>query len=264
MAPTTGNVRLLSVVRLSDRLVLTTHVHYPVLKSVYDDVLAKVANSNMLETRDKLTVTSRDVGAIHYCADATLCFIVMTAASYPQRVAFKLLEELKEQYAASVGTAADSVTRSNALNSKACRMMARIAARYEDIQQVDQLARIQGETTVIRDIMHDNISAIIQRGDDIAELDDRAATLAVDAKVFTQESRQVKRSMIVRNFKLWTVLAIVLIAIAVWVAIAFLAPVIYIAARYVVVPAALWIYDQFKGDEGAGLNSLVRLGYWIG
>ncbi|KAG9389992.1 Synaptobrevin [Carpediemonas membranifera] len=251
----TGNIRYIAIGKRDDQQIIASHTSYKLDGADYPSLIEKVISASKFNERSRLTITSRDVGTIHYDTTASCAFFVVTAPSYPQRTAFRMLNELKDSFTARIGNSVADAQR-NSLNSRCKPVLSSIASKYDIIENVDRLEALKTETDAIKGIMHSNIDTLIRRGENLDELDDRANSLAVDARMFHTETRRVKRTMWVRNAKLWVVLLLVLIGLVAWVSVAFAAPALWLLLQYVVIP----IYDQLKSDsssnEGMGIAQL--------
>ncbi len=250
-----GNVRYLAVGR-KDRIVIASHLAFQHdLKSMYENVIDKVLKSARLPERPRLTITNRDVGTIHYDSDDKCIYMIVTASDYPQRMAFKLLAELKEQFSVRYGSNVASASL-NSLNSRAKPVFSQLASTYDVLENVDKISRLQHETNEIKDTMHDNIKSMLGRGKNISELDEKASGLAVDAHVFHHEARSIKRAMIIRNIKLGVIIGMVLTFIALWFIVAFGAPVMYALVRYAIIPFVQWAKEKYD-EKSSGLEFLI-------
>ncbi|KAG9395878.1 Synaptobrevin [Carpediemonas membranifera] len=246
-----SNVRYLAVGRREDRMVIASYLAFQHdLKSMYEGVIEKVVRSARLPERPKLTITNRDVGTIHYDSDETSIYMIVTASDYPQRMAFKLLAEMKDQFSVRFGSAVPTAS-ANSLSSRCKSVLSNLVSTYDVLENVDKITRLQKETDAIKDKMHDNINSMLKRGDNINELEEQASGLAVDARVFHKEAEKIKRAMFIRNVKLLIILALIIIGVLLFVAIAFGAPLVYVVIKVAIVPLYEKIRDELSKDSGA-------------
>uniref|UniRef100_A0A8D8PRS1 Synaptobrevin n=1 Tax=Cacopsylla melanoneura TaxID=428564 RepID=A0A8D8PRS1_9HEMI len=79
----------------------------------------------------------------------------------------------------------------------------------------DKLQQTQNQVNEVLDIMTQNVEKIIERGDRIQELDERANNLRDGSTGFQQQSRRLRRNMWWQNFKWNIILGVVGIVILV-------------------------------------------------
>ena len=144
-------VRYAAVGRIVGRMFLCWH-HHPLLDGDWGPtpqqlhaVAQRVLRSaTTLERFPRLSVSDPAAGMVHYDTDGTYVYLVVCAANYPQRVAFKCLAELKAAILANFGermhTAAEGGLNKGAKKLLAevqrdiRRDVAEIAARAPDTQ----------------------------------------------------------------------------------------------------------------------------------
>ncbi|KAG9393738.1 vesicle-associated membrane protein 7B [Carpediemonas membranifera] len=240
----TGNIRYIAIGKREDNQVIASHTAYKLDGVDYPSLIEKVISASKFNDRSRLTITS-GIGTIHYDTTANCAFFVVTAPSYPQRTAFSLLHELKDSFIARVGNNVADAQR-NSLTSRCKPLLSSMAAKYDIIENVDRLEALKTETDAIKGIMHSNIDTLIRRGENLDELDDRANSLAVDARMFHTETQRVKRTMWVRNAKLWVVLLLVMFSLMTFLAISVLAPAAWLLWSRVIEP----VYNEISGGQG--------------
>lgn len=77
----------------------------------------------------------------------------------------------------------------------------------------DKVERVRDEVARVKDIMVTNIEALLERGERLDLLVDKTEQLSSNAVTFKQASRTLARRMWWQNFKVWIVIAIVVLVL---------------------------------------------------
>ena len=90
--------RLIAVARLWDKCIVAVHVHRcgddaaRHLRAVVGQVVKSVST---VQAHPRLTITDQKAGTIHYETDEHAIYVLVTEPSYPQRTAFRCLDEFR-------------------------------------------------------------------------------------------------------------------------------------------------------------------------
>ncbi|KAG9389846.1 hypothetical protein J8273_8525 [Carpediemonas membranifera] len=244
-----GNVRFFAVVRRDDRVVIATYLANRGSRSEYEDLVSKMARSVDLDKKPKL-VLKKDSSSINYDSDASAMYIAITAADYPQRMSFKLLAELKDQFSVRFGSSVSSAT-SGSLSGRSKNLFSSLSSTYDTLENVDKIALLQKETGQIKDRMHDNINMMLQRGDNLNDLEEQALGLAVEARTYSKTAEQLKKSFAKRNILLAAILLLICFGVCLTLVVATIiiaTPTLIAFVNFVVIPA----YKKLN-DKGSGM-----------
>ena len=105
--------RLIAVARLWDKCIVAVHVHRcgddaaRHLRAVGGQVVKSVST---VQAHPRLTITDQKAGTIHYETDEHAIYVLVTEPSYPQRTAFRCLDEFRLSFREH-SRACPSVTR---------------------------------------------------------------------------------------------------------------------------------------------------------
>ncbi|CAF0771235.1 unnamed protein product [Didymodactylos carnosus] len=76
-----------------------------------------------------------------------------------------------------------------------------------------QLDYVQNDVNQVVEIMKDNIVKVIERDDNLTQLDRKAEDLSINAMQFETKARTVAKKQWWKNVKMWIILIILLIVI---------------------------------------------------
>lgn len=102
--------------------------------------------------------------------------IIITDPQYPSHVAYKLLNWLKETSIPDIS-----------------KQLPGIFSKYQDPRQVDKLAVITSELDETKVLLYDAIEKIINRGENLAVLAEKAENLQAESFAFEKEAVKLNR-----------------------------------------------------------------------
>eukprot|EP01089_Gocevia_fonbrunei_P017082 TRINITY_DN5453_c0_g1_i1.p1 TRINITY_DN5453_c0_g1~~TRINITY_DN5453_c0_g1_i1.p1 ORF type:complete len:153 (+),score=21.68 TRINITY_DN5453_c0_g1_i1:323-781(+) len=137
----------------------------------------------------------------------------MSDQEFPRRIAFSFLDDIKgrflSQYKNSYRTAMP-----NGMSDFA-RVLKSQMSYYSYDPSVDKIQNVQTKLEETKQVMVENIDRILERGERIELLVDKASDLSDSSFKFTAASRKLKWTMCRHNAYLWVAIAVVIL-LAVW------------------------------------------------
>ena len=121
----------------------------------------------------------------HVRADG-LCGAVTADKEYPQRVAFTMLSQLLDQFAAEV-TGWPTELRENAVPFPP---LAEMIVRCQDPSGFDKIMKIQKDLDDTTAVLHQTIDGILERGEKLDSLVERSDDLSKQSKMFYKQARK--------------------------------------------------------------------------
>ena len=77
----------------------------------------------------------------------------------------------------------------------------RACCRYNDLRNIDKIARVQDQIRQVTSVMHENIEKVAQRGETLDVLVKKSQNLNEQAGKFERQSTALKKEMRCRNWK---------------------------------------------------------------
>lgn len=115
-----------------------------------------------------------------------LCGCITADAEYPARVAFSLISKLLDDFTAAFPEWKRE-TRNEALTWPA---VDEAIVKYQDPAQADQIMRIQKNLDETRDVLHNTIESVLQRGEKLEDLVERSGELSGQSKLFYKNAKR--------------------------------------------------------------------------
>lgn len=148
----------------------------------------------------------------HYNLDDGIIYLCITDDEFERSRAFLFLSEIKRRFQSTYGTRVQTALP-YAMNSDFSRILATQMKHYSESKEVDSVARVQGELDELKDIMVKNIDSVANRGERLELLVDKTENLGASSVMFRKTSRNLARSMLLKNIKITIIIVVVIIII---------------------------------------------------
>lgn len=179
-------------------------------------VLEKLPQGNA----DSNVSYSQDRYVFHVKRTDGLVVLCMADAASERRIPFAFMEDIHQRFVKTYGRAILTAPP-YAMNDEFSRILSQEMDRYSNDPNADRLNRLKGEMSQVRTVMINNIEKVLERGDRLALLDEKASTMQGNTLRFRKQSRRFKNTVWWGNVKLTGALLLVL-AIILYVVLAFL------------------------------------------
>ncbi|XP_042415835.1 vesicle-associated membrane protein 714-like [Zingiber officinale] len=153
---------------------------------------------------------SQDRYIFHVLRSDGITFLCMANDTFGRRVPFLYLEDIHMRFMKNYGRVAHSALAYE-MNDEFSRVLHQQMELYSSNPSVDTLTRVRGEVSEVHTIMVDNIEKILDRGDRLALLVDKTATMQDSAFHFRKQSKRLRRALWMKNAKLLAVLTFLIV-----------------------------------------------------
>jgi len=121
-----------------------------------------------------------------YMRSDGLCGTATCDAEYPPRVAFSLLTKLLEDFDQAV--TGWKTMAAGGLPTWAPGM--EMLTKYQDPANADSIMKIQKNLDETRDVLHNTIESVLQRGEKLEDLVERSGELSTQSKLFYKQAKR--------------------------------------------------------------------------
>lgn len=115
-----------------------------------------------------------------------LCGCCTCDAEYPARVAFSVLSKTLDEFDAG-NPKWKTEKRSEVMIWPA---LDNVVQRYQDPANADQIMKIQKNLDETRDVLHNTIETVLQRGEKLEDLVERSSELSAQSKLFYTQAKR--------------------------------------------------------------------------
>ncbi|XP_023209453.1 vesicle-associated membrane protein 7-like [Centruroides sculpturatus] len=173
---------------------------------VTEQIIAKISPET-----PKLTY-SHGSYLFHYIVEDDIIYLCITDDEFERGRAFLFLNEIKKRFQSTYGARAQTALP-YAMNGDFSRVLATQMKHFSDNKDYDTVARVQGELDELKDIMVKNIDTVATRGERLELLVDKTENLSSSAITFRKSSRNLARSMLLKNIKITIIIVATIIII---------------------------------------------------
>ncbi|RHY33455.1 hypothetical protein DYB32_001634 [Aphanomyces invadans] len=199
-------------------MTVTTYTHAKVKaeeRTKYTDISKKVVASPSWDAdvgHNSRHALDFDALKLHFMLDAgDFVYFAVTIRDYPIRVAHLMLNDLQAEFSASYLASALALKKEHTLGSDCVKMLGSIASKYEDVTQVDKVAKVKAQVEAVKDTMKDSINIALNSTEKLDTLSQKAADLADSASVFKKGATDMRRQMWWKNAKVSLAIALSMI-----------------------------------------------------
>jgi len=134
---------------------------------------------------------------VYYRADG-LCGCVTCDAEYPQRVAYSLLAKVLDEFDAAFPQGTKKYWRGIQLaEAITWPPLDAMILKYQDPAEADQIVKIQKNLDETRDVLHNTIDSVLQRGEKLEDLVERSGELSTQSKMFYKQAKRANSCCVV-------------------------------------------------------------------
>ena len=122
-----------------------------------------------------------------------LCGTVTCDSEYPPRVAFSLLTKLLEDFSVQI----PSWRTEKKNESIVWPPLEDAVQRYQNPSNADPIMRIQKNLYETRDVLHNTIETVLQRGEKLEDLVERSGELSAQSKLFYKQAKRANSCCVI-------------------------------------------------------------------
>uniref|UniRef100_A0A0K8RM59 Vesicle-associated membrane protein 7 n=1 Tax=Ixodes ricinus TaxID=34613 RepID=A0A0K8RM59_IXORI len=146
----------------------------------------------------------------HYILEEGIIYLCITDDEFERAKAFHFLVDIQTRFQATYGRQAQSAL-AYAMNSEFSRVLANQMKHYSGDRGGDNFAKVQGEIDELKGIMVKNIDTVTSRGERLELLVNKTEVLSNTSVTFRKASRNLARSMLIKNIKIALIIALVVL-----------------------------------------------------
>lgn len=137
-------------------------------KQLFKKMNANSPNKGSLESSNYL---------FHYYIDRQICYLALCDPNFSKRLAFQFLEDIQLEFSSLYGQKAHTVVRPYSF-IEFDKFISKTSKTYADSRTRRNLKQINVQLQDVQQIMIQNINDVLQRGEALSALDDKASQLA--------------------------------------------------------------------------------------
>ncbi|XP_004491228.1 vesicle-associated membrane protein 711-like [Cicer arietinum] len=175
--------------------------------TIAKQILEKIPGNN-----DTHVSYSQDRYIFHVKRTDGLTVLCMADDTAGRRIPFAFLEEIHQRFVRTYGRAVLSA-QAYGMNDEFSRVLSQQMEYYSNDPNADRINRLKGEMSQVRNVMIENIDKVLDRGDRLELLVDKAANMQGNTIRFRKQARRFRSTVWWKNVKLMIALIVILLVI---------------------------------------------------
>ncbi|KAI8011533.1 Vesicle-associated membrane protein 724 [Camellia lanceoleosa] len=157
-----------------------------------------------------------------FLAEDGYAYCIVAKESVGNQISVAFLERLKADFKKRYGGGKADTADAKSLNKEFGPVMKEHMQYIIDhAEEINRQFKVQDQVSQLKNIMQENITKVIERGENLNDLSDKAHDLRDSAEGFKKVSDQIKRKMWYQNMKTKLIVVVILLVLAliIWLSI---------------------------------------------
>ncbi|CAN7096693.1 unnamed protein product [Brassica rapa subsp. narinosa] len=142
----------------------------------------------------------------HYIIEGRVCYLTMCDRSYPKKLAFQYLEDLKNEFERVNGPNIETAARPYAF-IKFDTFIQKTKKLYQDTRTQRNIAKLNDELYEVHQIMTRNVQEVLGVGEKLDQVSEMSSRLTSESRIYADKAKDLNRQALIRK---WAPVAIVL------------------------------------------------------
>ncbi|URE09983.1 25.3 kDa vesicle transport, partial [Musa troglodytarum] len=141
-----------------------------------------------------------------YIIEGRVCYLTMCDRSYPKKLAFQYLEDLKNEFERVNGSQIETAARPYAF-IKFDTFIQKTKKLYLDTRTQRNMAKLNDELYEVHQIMTRNVQEVLGVGEKLDQVSELSSRLTSESRIYADKAKDLNRQALIRK---WAPVAIVL------------------------------------------------------
>lgn len=142
----------------------------------------------------------------HYIIESRVCYLTMCDRSYPKKLAFQYLEDLKNEFEKANHSQIETVARPYAF-IKFDTFIQKTRKLYLDTHTQRNLAKLNDDLYEVQQIMTRNVKEVLGVGEKLDQVSEMSSRLSSESRIYAHKAKDLSRQALIKK---WAPVAIVL------------------------------------------------------
>lgn len=162
---------------------------------------AKLIFKNMSNGNHGASRMSIETGSyyFHYIIEGRVCYLTLCDRSYPKKLAFQYLEDLKNEFEKVNGNQIETAARPYAF-IKFDTFIQKTKKMYLDTRTQRNLAKLNDELYEVHQIMTRNVQEVLGVGEKLDQVSEMSSRLTSDTRIYADKAKDLNRQALIRKY----------------------------------------------------------------
>ncbi|GJN23061.1 hypothetical protein PR202_gb10678 [Eleusine coracana subsp. coracana] len=134
-----------------------------------------------------------------YIIEGRVCYLTMCDRSYPKKLAFQYLEDLKNEFERVNGNQIETAARPYAF-IKFDTFIQKTKKLYLDTRTQRNLAKLNDELYEVHQIMTRNVQEVLGVGEKLDQVSEMSSRLTSDTRIYADKAKDLNRQALIRKY----------------------------------------------------------------
>ena len=171
-------------------------------KKEINQIFNKLCKSQNKKIDERNKITSKNENYYFTFSNPDLIYILLANNQYPERHVFELIQKINDE---KIPNSVNDETRE--LNPSGRQALKQLIDHYQDPKNINKIAEIQKDVDSLKVDMKKNINKMVESVDNVNELQDKSEALKLETDDYKKNAIEVRKITWWQNFKLWIILA---------------------------------------------------------
>ncbi|XP_078428798.1 synaptobrevin family protein [Wolffia australiana] len=169
---------------------------------------AKLLFKNLSKGQNEASRMSIETGSyiFHYIIEGRVCYLTLCDRTYPKKLAFQYLEDLKNEFEKVNGNQIETAARPYAF-IKFDSFIQKTKKLYSDTHTQRNIAKLNDELFEVHQIMTRNVQEVLGVGEKLDQVSEMSSRLTSESRVYAEKAKDLNRQALIRK---WAPVAIVI------------------------------------------------------
>ncbi|KAF8733493.1 hypothetical protein HU200_014789 [Digitaria exilis] len=135
----------------------------------------------------------------HYIIEGRVCYLTLCDHSYPKKLAFQYLEDLKNEFERVNGSQIETAARPYAF-IKFDAFIQKTKKLYLDTRTQRNLAKLNDELYEVHQIMTRNVQEVLGVGEKLDQVSEMSSRLTSDTRIYADKAKDLNRQALIRKY----------------------------------------------------------------
>ncbi|CAH9088666.1 unnamed protein product [Cuscuta europaea] len=142
----------------------------------------------------------------HYIIEGHVCYLTMCERSYPKKLAFQYLEDLKNEFERVNKSQIETAARPYAF-IKFDTFIQKTKKLYQDTKTQRNITKLNDELYEVHQIMTRNVQEVLSVGEKLDQVSEMSSRLTSESRIYADKAKDLNRQALIRK---WAPVAVVL------------------------------------------------------
>ncbi|CAD8082803.1 unnamed protein product [Paramecium sonneborni] len=208
------SIKAVLIIRVADHQLLFSKSYNK--KNIDQDYQIILEHMSQINPRAEERVTLKTANGVwrYKLDDNKIAYALLSTESYPDRQIHAMIREIEKELK-KMPEYFDS--QPNDVEKYAKIWMKQLHEKYDNLAGVDKVYAAQQNVEQVQIVMEENIHKMINNGQQLDNLDEKAEQMRVQSKQFHQQSHELAKIMYWRNMKLKILIGLIVLAVLLYI-----------------------------------------------